>query len=177
MDWTGCDVVAVNPARSAGRPLVRDSRVRADTVVESWELGESIDDIEEAYSLTPADIRKLLVFAGAHASLQRSPPTDWTGCDVVEVVPGKVSGKPIVKHSRVMADQLVESFELGESVDDIAYSYSLHPAQVRAVLTFAGLHTALEVSAENLVRSQCTAQAKAIPSASRDPDRQRDELG
>ena len=28
---------------------------------------------------------------------------DWSGCDEVEQVPGKVSGVPILKHSRVSA--------------------------------------------------------------------------
>jgi len=62
---------------------------------------------------------------------------DWTGCDVVEVVPGKVSGVPILKHSRVQADTVLESYELGESVEEIAYSYSLDPVDIRKVLSLA----------------------------------------
>jgi uncharacterized protein (DUF433 family) len=62
---------------------------------------------------------------------------DWTGCKLVEVVPGKVSGVPILKHSRVPADAVVESYELGESVEDIAYSYSLKAEDIRKVLAFA----------------------------------------
>jgi uncharacterized protein (DUF433 family) len=62
---------------------------------------------------------------------------DWSGCDAIEVVPGKLSGVPILKHSRVPADAVLESYKLGESVEDIAYSYSLDPAQIRKVLAFA----------------------------------------
>ena len=62
---------------------------------------------------------------------------DWTGCELVEVVPGKVSGMPILKHSRVPADAVLESYELGESVDGIAYSYSLKANDVLGVLAFA----------------------------------------
>jgi uncharacterized protein (DUF433 family) len=72
---------------------------------------------------------------------------DWTGCDATEVVPGKVSGVPILKHSRVPADAVLESYELGESVDDIAYSYSLDPEQVRRVLAFADSHSLLKPTA------------------------------
>jgi len=72
---------------------------------------------------------------------------DWTGCDATEVVPGKVSGVPILKHSRVSADAVLESYELGESVDDIAYSYSLDPEQVRKVLSFADSRSLLEPTA------------------------------
>jgi hypothetical protein len=29
---------------------------------------------------------------------------DWTGCDLVEQVPGRVSGQPVVKGTRILAD-------------------------------------------------------------------------
>ena len=72
---------------------------------------------------------------------------DWTGCNLVEVVPGKVSGKPILKHSRVTADAVLESYELGESVEDIAYSFTLNPDDIRQVLSYAAAHTFLSKSA------------------------------
>ncbi len=64
---------------------------------------------------------------------------DWSGCEYVEVIPGKVSGVPLVKGSRVQADTVLESYEMGESVEDIAYDYSLDEADVCAVLQFAGV--------------------------------------
>jgi uncharacterized protein (DUF433 family) len=62
---------------------------------------------------------------------------DWTGCDVVEVIPGKVSGVPILKGSRVQADAVLENAESGESVDDIAYNFDLNPEDIRKVLAYA----------------------------------------
>jgi uncharacterized protein (DUF433 family) len=62
---------------------------------------------------------------------------DWSDCEVVEVIPGKVSGAPIVKGSRVQADTVLESHRLGESVDEIAYSFDLNPDDIRALLTYA----------------------------------------
>jgi uncharacterized protein (DUF433 family) len=62
---------------------------------------------------------------------------DWTGCEMVEMVPGKVSGVPILKHSRVQADTVLESYELGETVEQIAYSYDLEPQVVEQVIQFA----------------------------------------
>lgn len=50
---------------------------------------------------------------------------DWSGCPIVEVVPGKVSGVPIIRGSRVPADQLVENYDAGESPEDIAYNFDL----------------------------------------------------
>jgi uncharacterized protein (DUF433 family) len=69
---------------------------------------------------------------------------DWTGCDLVEWVPGKVSGKPILKHSRVTADAVLESYILGETVDDIAESFDLNPDDIRSVLDFAAARTTLQ---------------------------------
>ena len=63
---------------------------------------------------------------------------DWSGCEYVEVITGKVSGVPLVRGSRVQADTVLESYELGESVDDIAYDFDLSPRDIEAVLTFAG---------------------------------------
>lgn len=62
---------------------------------------------------------------------------DWSGCEYVEVVPGKVSGAPILRHSRVTAEAVWESYELGESVEDIAYSFDLDPDEIRGVLRYA----------------------------------------
>ena len=65
---------------------------------------------------------------------------NWAGCEQVEIIPGKVSGAPILKHSRVTADAVFYSYELGESVEAIAFSFDLDPTQIRQVLQFALLH-------------------------------------
>jgi uncharacterized protein (DUF433 family) len=62
---------------------------------------------------------------------------DWHGCDVVEVIPGKVSGVLLVKGSRVQADAVLENAEAGESVEQIAYNFDLRPEDIRKVLAFA----------------------------------------
>jgi uncharacterized protein (DUF433 family) len=62
---------------------------------------------------------------------------DWSECPVVEVIPGKVSGAPLVRHSRVQADAVLENYESGESVDDIAYNFELDRDDIIAVLAYA----------------------------------------
>ena len=62
---------------------------------------------------------------------------DWSGCEMVEVVPGKVSGLPVMRGSRVPADQVLENHDAGESVEDISYNFDLNPDDVRAVLVYA----------------------------------------
>jgi uncharacterized protein (DUF433 family) len=62
---------------------------------------------------------------------------DWSGCEMVEVVPGKVSGLPVIRGSRVPADQILENHDAGESVEDIAYNFDPKPDDIRFVLTYA----------------------------------------
>ena len=63
---------------------------------------------------------------------------NWTGCDLVEQVPGKVSGRPVVKGTRILADQILEDAELGSPVEEIAENYpSLSVEKIRKLLAFA----------------------------------------
>ena len=69
---------------------------------------------------------------------------DWTGCDLVERVPGKVSGQPVVKGTRILADQVVEDAELGSPVEEIAENYpSLPIEKIKKLLAFAHSRQAL----------------------------------
>ena len=62
---------------------------------------------------------------------------DWSGCKTVEVVPGKLSGAPLIRGSRVPADQVIENYDAGEGVEDIAYNFDLKPEEIGAVLAYA----------------------------------------
>lgn len=63
---------------------------------------------------------------------------DWTGCDLVEVVPGKVSGVPLVKGTRIPADVIVSNFDAGSPVEEIAENYpSASMETIQALLSYA----------------------------------------
>lgn len=62
---------------------------------------------------------------------------DWSGCDVVESVPGKLSGTPVLRNTRMPADGVVENFDDGISAEEIADDFMLDLEDVRAVLRFA----------------------------------------
>jgi uncharacterized protein (DUF433 family) len=51
------------------------------------------------------------------ASLDSS--IDWTGCKLVERIPGKVSGRPVVRGTRILADSIVQDAELGSPLEEI----------------------------------------------------------
>jgi uncharacterized protein (DUF433 family) len=61
---------------------------------------------------------------------------DWKDCKVVEVVPGKVSGVPLIRGTRVPVDQILASKDGGESVEEIAYNFDLNPEDILTVLSY-----------------------------------------
>jgi uncharacterized protein (DUF433 family) len=62
---------------------------------------------------------------------------DWDGCDLVERVPGKVGGVPILKHSRLPADTVVGNFDAGVPAEEIADMFEMPIGTIQAVLDYA----------------------------------------
>jgi uncharacterized protein (DUF433 family) len=45
---------------------------------------------------------------------------DWSGCDLVERVPGKYSGAPVLRGTRIPPEAIVGNYDAGLSVDEVA---------------------------------------------------------
>ena len=72
---------------------------------------------------------------------------DWTGCELVEVIPGKVSGVPLVVGTRIPADVIVSNYESGSPLEEIAENYpSLSREKISALLSFAHARQLLSAS-------------------------------
>jgi len=71
MDWNGCKWVESVPGRVHGTPVVIDSRMPADGVLENFDDGLTIEELEE-YGITREQIIGILEFSGrlkrAHAA-------------------------------------------------------------------------------------------------------------
>ncbi len=65
---------------------------------------------------------------------------DWSECPAVESVPGRMSGVPVVKGTRMPADDVVENYEAGSPVEEIAENFDLKAGDVRAILAYAVSH-------------------------------------
>jgi uncharacterized protein (DUF433 family) len=59
---------------------------------------------------------------------------DWTDCPLVEIVPGKLSGAPVIVHSRVRPEDIVANRD--EGADWLAENFDLPVETVRTVLAF-----------------------------------------
>jgi uncharacterized protein (DUF433 family) len=63
---------------------------------------------------------------------------DWTPCELIEQVPGKVSGRPIVRGTRILPDAIVNSYDAGEPLDLIREDYpGLSIEQIQRLIEFA----------------------------------------
>ncbi|MCX6595869.1 MAG: DUF433 domain-containing protein [Acidobacteria bacterium] len=70
--------------------------------------------------------------------LETAAEIDWIACELIEQVPGKVSGRPVVRGTRILPDSIVNSFELGDSLDEIREGFpALSIAQIKRLIDFA----------------------------------------
>ena len=75
------------------------------------------------------------------ANLQTQTDIDWTACELIEQVPGKVSGRPIVRGIRILPDAIVGSYDLGETIEELKEGFpSLSGAQIKRLIEFAHTH-------------------------------------
>jgi uncharacterized protein (DUF433 family) len=63
---------------------------------------------------------------------------DWMACELIGKIPGKVSGQPIVRSTRILPDAIVDSYDLGETIDELRAGFpSLSVAQIQRLIEFA----------------------------------------
>jgi len=69
--------------------------------------------------------------------LQESVIIDWSGCPLVEVIPGKVSGAPILRETRVPADAIVVNYIGGSPVEEISENFAIPESTISQLLSYA----------------------------------------
>ena len=62
---------------------------------------------------------------------------DWSRCDAVESVPGKVSGAWVFRGTRMPVETVFLNLEAGMSVDEIVEAFDVSHKEVRAAIHFA----------------------------------------
>jgi len=63
---------------------------------------------------------------------------DWTACELIEQIPGKVSGRPIVRDTRILPEGIVTSYDMGASIEEIRENWpALSVHQIKRLIEFA----------------------------------------
>jgi uncharacterized protein (DUF433 family) len=65
---------------------------------------------------------------------------DWSESSLVEVKPEVQSGAPVLRGTRMPANAIVDNFDYGMSVSEIAEQFELPPDRVQAILAYAQSH-------------------------------------
>ena len=70
--------------------------------------------------------------------LETASDVDWMACELIEKVPGTVSGRPVVRGTRILPDPIVNTYDLGESIDEIHEGFpTLSITQIERLIEFA----------------------------------------
>ena len=68
---------------------------------------------------------------------------DWSDCAEVEVDPHRVSGRPVIKGTRMPVDDVLSNYEYGVSVEEISEQFGIEASTLHHVLSYAERHNAL----------------------------------
>jgi uncharacterized protein (DUF433 family) len=65
---------------------------------------------------------------------------DWSECHLVESKPEVQSGAPVLRGTRLPVDAIVDNFDYGLTILEIAEQFQVPVKQVEAVVTYAKSH-------------------------------------
>jgi uncharacterized protein (DUF433 family) len=72
------------------------------------------------------------------ATMDTATKIDWMVCELIEAVPGKVSGRPVVRGTRILPDAIVGSYDLGETIEELREGFpSPSVSQIERLIEFA----------------------------------------
>jgi len=61
---------------------------------------------------------------------------DWSECPLVEIKPGVQSGAPVLRGTRMPVNAIVDNFDYGVSVAEIAEQFEIPAERVEAIVTY-----------------------------------------
>jgi uncharacterized protein (DUF433 family) len=65
---------------------------------------------------------------------------DWSECPLVETKAGVQGGNPVLRGTRMPVGAIVDNFDYGVSVAEIAEQFEIPHAQIDAILSYAKSH-------------------------------------
>ena len=65
---------------------------------------------------------------------------DWSECPLVEIKPGVQSGAPVLRGTRLPVSAIVDNFDYGVTVAEIAEQFEVPEDSIKAILAYARSH-------------------------------------
>jgi uncharacterized protein (DUF433 family) len=70
-------------------------------------------------------------------------PLDWSKCSLVEIDPLRVSGRPVLKGTRMPVEDIIANYEYGVSVAEISDQFHIAPQIITELVSYVERHHAL----------------------------------
>jgi uncharacterized protein (DUF433 family) len=79
-------------------------------------------------------------YGGGEVAMASKEQIDWSECPLVEIKPGVQSGAPVLRGTRMPVDAIVDNFDYGVSVAEIAQQFEIPAERVEAIVIYAKSH-------------------------------------
>jgi uncharacterized protein (DUF433 family) len=74
MDWSKCPLVESDPYKLGGVPILKGTRMQADSIVENYVNGSPIEEISYNFEIPEETIRLVLEYASAKQKRKTAVP-------------------------------------------------------------------------------------------------------
>jgi uncharacterized protein (DUF433 family) len=115
MDWSGCDLVELN----SGIAWIKGTSLEADALMAQLK----VQPFDKIAADIPAEqresLRQVLTYGVERAGWDTKTLVDWSGCELVERVPGRCSGAPTIVGTRIFPDTIAQYYRAGAPVAEI----------------------------------------------------------
>jgi uncharacterized protein (DUF433 family) len=71
------------------------------------------------------------------------PPLDWSKCPLVEIDPIRVSGRPVLKGTRMPVEDVIANYKYGVSINEISEQLNIPRSIIKELLSYVERHHAL----------------------------------
>ena len=68
---------------------------------------------------------------------------DWSSCPLVEIDPSRVSGRPVIKGTRLPVEDIIANYEYGVSISEISTQFQIPATIIKELLSYVERRHAL----------------------------------
>jgi uncharacterized protein (DUF433 family) len=61
---------------------------------------------------------------------------DWSNCSLVEIDPLRVSGRPVLKGTRMPVEDIIANYEYGVSISEISNQFQIPATIIKELLSY-----------------------------------------